>query len=214
MLKSNQWSPLQFITNGDTIEQILWGAQVAVEGGCRWVQLRWKDAADRDLEAAAMLMKIMCAEYNAVLIVDDNVELAKRMGLDGVHLGLTDMPIHQARAILGDDFIIGGTANTPEQAVRQVSEGADYLGIGPYKFTKTKKNISALLGTEGYHKALAALEAIHRVPVVAIGGIELDDIDDVKATGVDGVAISGAILRSKNPIVTTAKILKKLSTNP
>lgn len=208
MLKPEQWSPLQFITNGDSIEQILWGAQVAVEGGCRWVQLRWKGASERELEAAAMLLKILCAEHGAVLVVDDNVELAQRMNLDGVHLGLADMPIHEARAILGPGFIIGGTANTPEQVVHQVAEGADYLGIGPYKFTATKKNISTILGAEGYRAALDALNASRRVPVVAIGGIEPADVADVMATGVDGIAISGAILRAKNPVATTAEIIK------
>ena len=210
MLDKERWSPLQFITNGDSIEQILWGAQVALEGGCRWVQLRWKGATDREMEAVAMLMKILCAENNAVLVVDDNVELAKSMGLDGVHLGLTDMPIHEARAILGDGFIIGGTANTPEQAEHQVTEGADYLGIGPYKFTATKKNISTILGAEGYKAALQALDTTHRVPVVAIGGIEVDDIADVMATGVDGVAISGAILRAKDPVKMTANIIERI----
>lgn len=202
---------LQFITHGDSIERILWGAQVALEGGCRWIQLRWKDAPERDLEAAIMVLKPLCAEYSAKLIIDDNVALAQRYSLDGVHLGLNDMPIHEARAILGSGFIIGGTANTPEQALHQVADGADYLGIGPYRFTDTKKNISAILGIEGYKAAIAALDAGKRVPVVAIGGIEPADVPAIMATGVDGIAVSGAILRAKDPVQTTAELIKAIN---
>lgn len=213
VLRGRSWSVLLFITNGDSIEKILQGAQLALQGGCRWIQLRWKDAPERDLEAAALVLKPLCKEYGAVLIVDDNVALAKSCGLDGVHLGLTDMPIHEARKILGENFIIGGTANTSEQALHQVEEGADYLGIGPYKYTDTKKNISALLGVEGYKVALAALDSSKRVPVVAIGGIEVDDVPDVMAAGVDGVAVSGCILRAENPVEMTAKFIRLLASD-
>lgn len=183
---------------------------MALEGGCRWIQLRWKDAPERDIEAAIMVLRPLCAEYSAKLIIDDHVALAQRYTLDGVHLGLSDMPIHEARAILGSGFIIGGTTNTPEQAVHQVAEGADYLGVGPYRFTDTKKNLSTILGADGYRPVLAALDATKRVPVVAIGGIELSDVPAVMAAGVDGIAVSGSILRSKDPIQTTADFLRLL----
>lgn len=210
-IRGRRWSPMQFITNGSTIEEVIQGAHLALHGGCRWIQLRWKDASELELEAAAIVLKPLCARYEAVLVVDDNVGLARRCGLDGVHLGLTDMPIHGARAVLGDDFIIGGTANTPEQALHQVEEGADYLGIGPYRHTTTKKNISALLGAGGYRAALSALDAGKRVPVVAIGGIEVADVADVMATGVDGIAVSGCILRAKDPIDETQKLLAAIN---
>lgn len=210
-IRGRRWSPMQFITDGTAIEQIIQGAHLALLGGCRWIQLRWKDAPERQLEAAAILLKPLCADFGAVLVVDDNVGLARRCLLDGVHLGLTDMPIREARAILGDGFIIGGTANTPEQALHQVAEGADYLGIGPYKYTDTKKNISALLGAGGYRAALAALDAVRRVPVVAIGGIEVADVAEVMATGVDGVAVCGCILRAEDPVKETEALLAAIA---
>lgn len=208
MIRNRHWSPLQFITNGNSIEQILWGAQMALESGCKWIQLRMKDFRSLEVEAAAIVLKPLCRQYNAVLIIDDDVAMAKKMGLDGVHLGLNDMPISQAREILGDGFIIGGTANTAEQAQHQIDAGADYLGIGPFRFTETKKNLSPILGLEGYKSVMAQLG--NKTPVVAIGGIEIADIKDIMATGVDGIAISGTILKAKNPIETTEKILETL----
>lgn len=207
-IRNREWSPLQFITNGNTIEEILWGAQVALEGGCKWIQLRMKDFPELQVEAAAIVLKPLCRNFNAVLLIDDNVEMAKRTGIDGVHLGLNDMPIQEARRILGDGFIIGGTANTLEQAEHQIASGADYLGIGPFRYTSTKKNLSPILGLEGYRNIMAELGA--RVPVVAIGGIELPDIEQIMTTGVNGIAISGTILKAKNPIKTTQAILETL----
>lgn len=207
IIRNRQWSSLHFITHGEQIEHILVGAQMALEGGCRWIQLRMKDAPVRTLEAAIMVLKPFCRNYGAVLLIDDHVELAKEYGLDGVHLGLKDMPIDEARKILGEDFIIGGTANTLEQAKHQISLGADYLGIGPYRYTTTKQKLSPILGLEGYRSVMGGLE---HFPVVAIGGIEEADIPGIMTTGVSGVAISGTILRSKNPVQTTNNIMEIL----
>lgn len=204
-IRKRSWSPLQFITHGDSLERVIVGAQMALEGGCKWIQLRMKDAPLRVVEAAAIVLKPQCRIHNAVLIVDDYVEVAKKYDLDGVHLGLKDMPIDEARSILGDEFVIGGTANTLEQARFQLSLGADYLGIGPFRYTATKRNLSPVLGIEGYRSVMGALA---NVPVVAIGGIEEADIPEIMTAGVGGVAISGTILRSQNPVETTRNILK------
>jgi len=208
-LSKHQWSPLHFITNGDTLEAQLRGAQMALAGGCRWIQLRMKEFSREQIVSVVLLLKPQCKQYNAVLIIDDHVDIALEYQLDGVHLGLNDMPIDEARVILGNDYIIGGTANTLAQAQHQISCGADYLGIGPYRFTSTKKNLSPILGIEGYASIVGALGDNH-IPIVAIGGIEIQDIMPIMATGVDGIAISGTILRAENPIETTCNILKKL----
>ncbi len=118
------------------------------------------------------------------------------------------MPIDQARQILGEAFIIGGTANTFEDVVQHYRAGADYLGIGPFRFTTTKKNLSPVLGLEGYSSILSQMkEANIEIPVVAIGGITLR-IFLPYFTGVNGIALSGTILGADNPVEETRRIIE------
>ncbi len=188
---------LQFITHtSDRLEDVL-------RGGCRWVQLRMKDATDEEVLAVGAEVHRLCRKYGATFIVDDRVGLVGPLGADGVHLGKNDMAPSEARKILGDK-IIGATANTMEDVERALAEGADYLGIGPFRFTTTKKNLAPVLGLDGYRRIMARKIP---VPVVAIGGILLDDLRDLKTTGVTGVAVSGLILNSTNPEETTRQIL-------
>ena len=188
---------LQFITHtSDRLEDVL-------RGGCRWVQLRMKDATDEEVLAVGAEVHRLCRKYGATFIVDDRVGLVGPLDADGVHLGKNDMAPSEARKILGDK-IIGATANTMEDVERALAEGADYLGIGPFRFTTTKKNLAPVLGLDGYRRIMARKIP---VPVVAIGGILLDDLRDLKMTGVTGVAVSGLILNSTNPEETTRQIL-------
>jgi thiamine-phosphate pyrophosphorylase len=116
----------------------------------------------------------------------------------GVHLGKTDMPPAEARRILGDGFIIGGTANTFEDIRRLTDEGVDYIGLGPFRFTATKKNLSPILGLEGYKDILSRCRAAGiALPVLAIGGITVDDIPALMQTGVSGIAVSSAIRQAE-----------------
>lgn len=133
---------LQFITHRTERYSYFESACMALEGGCKWIQLRMKDAPLDEVEAVALQLKPLCKEHEAILILDDHVELAKKLEVDGVHLGKKDMPIDQARQILGEAFIIGGTANTFEDVLLHYRAGADYLGIGPFRFTTTKQNLS------------------------------------------------------------------------
>ena len=140
---------LQFITHQTDRYTYFESALMALEGGCKWIQLRMKEAPCEEVEAVALQLKPLCKEKEAILLLDDHVELAKKLEVDGVHLGKKDMPIDQARQLLGEAFIIGGTANTFEDVVQHYRAGADYLGIGPFRFTTTKKNLSPVLGLEG-----------------------------------------------------------------
>lgn len=210
MIRSREWSRLQFITHGLSAEEILSGAVDVLQGGCRWVQLRMKNFSFEEKMAVAEKLLPECRKYGAVMLIDDEVEIARRIGLDGVHLGLNDMPINEARKILGDGFIIGGTANTLGQAQHQIYLGADYLGIGPFRYTTTKQNLSPLLGLEGYRELMSRTDII-TVPVVAIGGIVETDVEDIMATKVDGIAVSGAILNSENHVEQTRKLLNLLN---
>lgn len=199
---------LQFITHQTERYSYLESAQMALEGGCKWIQLRMKDASLEEVEAVALQLKPLCKEQEAILVLDDHVELARKLEVDGVHLGKKDMPINEARQVLGEAFIIGGTANTFEDVVQHFRAGADYLGIGPFRFTTTKKNLSPVLGLEGYASILSQMKEAHiELPVVAIGGINYEDIPDILATGVNGIALSGTILRAENPVEEVRKIL-------
>lgn len=199
---------LQFITHQTERYSYLDSARMALAGGCKWIQLRMKEASEEEIEAIALQLKPLCKEQGAILILDDHVELTKKLEVDGVHLGKKDMPIDQARQILGEAFIIGGTANTFEDVVQHHCARADYLGIGPFRFTTTKQNLSPVLGLEGYRSILSRMkEANIELPVVAIGGIAYEDIASILDTGVHGIALSGSILRADDPVAETERIL-------
>ena len=199
---------LQFITHHTEKYSYLDSARMALEGGCKWIQLRMKEAPLEEVEAVALQLKPMCKEHDAILILDDHVELAQKLEVDGVHLGKTDMPVAEARQLLGEAFIIGGTANTFEDVEMHYRAGADYVGIGPFRFTTTKKNLSPVLGIEGYTSIISQMQqAGIQLPVVAIGGITSQDIPDIMRTGVNGIALSGTILQAENPVEETTRIL-------
>lgn len=199
---------VQFITHQTERYSYLDSARMALEGGCRWIQLRMKEASPEEVERVALQLKPLCRACGATLILDDHVELARKLETDGVHLGKNDMPIDQARRLLGETFIIGGTANTFEDVKKHVTAGADYLGIGPFRYTTTKKNLSPVLGLGGYASILKQMrEADIRIPVVAIGGITYDDIPQIMQTGVNGIALSGAILQAENPMEEMRRII-------
>jgi thiamine-phosphate pyrophosphorylase len=168
-----------------------------------------KDASAEEILPIAEKALSMCRKYEATFIIDDHVELAKQIKADGVHLGKLDMPIAEARKILGSDFIIGGTANTFEDVKAHSEAGADYIGCGPFRFTTTKKNLSPVLGLEGYRRIVRQMkEAGVRLPVVAIGGITKEDIPSLMETGITGIALSGSILRAEHPIEEMKEIIK------
>lgn len=191
---------IQFITHSNSRYGYVEGARLALEGGCRWIQLRMKDAEEAEFLSAAKQIAAMCKEYGATFLLDDHVEWVEQTGADGVHLGKNDMPVDEARKVLGANRIIGGTANTFEDVERLWRQGANYIGCGPYRFTTTKKNLSPVLGLEGYRRIIGQMkERGINLPVVAIGGILQPDIKDVMATGVSGIAVSGAVLNAENP---------------
>lgn len=192
---------IQFITHSNERYDHVEGAKLALQGGCRWIQLRMKDAMETDFLRAAKKIRRLCDEYHATFILDDHVEWVGFTGADGVHLGKNDMPVDEARKMLGRNRIIGGTANTFEDVERLSRQGADYIGCGPFRFTTTKKNLSPVLGLEGYRSITAQMKAHDiQLPIVAIGGILHQDIPAIMQTGVTGIAVSGAVLNAENPV--------------
>lgn len=208
---------IQFITHTNERYDYLDGVRMALEGGCRWIQLRMKDASEEEVLKTAKSTRKLCRKYGAVFILDDYVELVERTGADGVHLGKDDMPIDKARRLLGKDKIIGGTANTFEDVKRIYSAGADYIGCGPFRFTTTKKKLSPILGLDGYSRIIEQMNAYGiNIPVIAIGGILLQDVSDITQTGVSGVAVSGAILNANNddnPVTTMKRFINELKSS-
>ena len=202
---------LQFITHFTERYSYLDSVRIALEGGCKWIQLRMKEASTEDIIPIAKEAKAMCHKYGATFIIDDHVELVKQIEADGVHLGKNDMPIAEARKLLGRNYIIGGTANSFEDVQKHYENGADYIGCGPFRFTTTKKNLSPVLGLEGYQRIVSQMkEAGINLPLVAIGGITRDDLPFLMQTGITGIALSGSILRAESPIQEMKTIIQTI----
>lgn len=202
---------LQFITS--PADKISYRDQIEafVMGGGNWVQLRMKEEPVEAIEAEAKKAFAYCMEHGATFILNDHVEMAARIGADGVHLGKNDMSPDQARAILGPTAIIGGTANTFDDIKRLVAQGVDYIGLGPYRFTSTKKNLSPVLGLEGYQDILKACEEEGiDIPIVAIGGLMPDDFKGLFDAGLHGIAISSYITNNEQPGAITLELLEQV----
>lgn len=200
---------IQFISHYTERYSYLDGIRLVLDGGLKWVQLRMKDATDADFLRIGAEVRRLCDSYQATFIIDDRVELVREIGADGVHLGKKDMPIAEARKILGDDAIIGGTANTFEDIVLHQRASANYIGLGPFRFTTTKEKLSPILGLEGYRNIMQKVkDAGINIPIVAIGGITVEDVPPLMQTGIAGIALSGAILRAVNPKEETKRIIK------
>ena len=207
-MKSNNYR-MQFITHHNEKYSYVDSARIALEGGCRWIQLRMKNANERLLEETAITIQKMCRNYGATFIIDDNVTLTKKINADGVHLGKNDMPIADARKILGEKFIIGGTINSFDDILQHL-QGAtpDYFGCGPFRFTSTKKNLAPILGYEGYKNILTKMRENNiNIPLIAIGGICKDDISKLLDCGINGIALSSSILNAENPIIEMNEIM-------
>lgn len=185
--------------------------KIALEAGCRWIQLRVKNRPEEEVLAMAREAVRLCDSYDAKLIINDFPLVAQAVEAYGLHLGLTDMPMPEARALVGEKMVIGGTANTWEDIVRRVGEGADYVGLGPFRFTNTKQNLSPILGIEGYRVLMRQMqEAGYATPIIAIGGIIPGDIGSLRAAGIHGVAMSGTLVGSADPQNTFYQIQQAL----
>ena len=203
-----QYKMIQFISHFNDKYSYLDSIRLALDGGCKWVQLRMKDASEEEFLRNAHQARKLCDQYQATFIIDDHVELVRECGADGVHLGKNDMPIAEARRLLGDDFIIGGTANTFDDVLSHYRSSANYIGCGPFRFTTTKKGLSPILGLKGYQDIVAKMKSQSiDIPIVAIGGITIDDIPSIMQTSVNGIALSGTVLNAPDPVQEMKRIM-------
>ena len=193
---------LQYISQGFTKAEQELNIKKALDGGIKWIQVRWKNAPENEFIRLCKNSKLLCSEYQSVCIINDYVQIAKDIDADGVHLGLKDTSIEIARQILGKNKIIGGTANSISDVLQRMNESCDYIGLGPLRFTSTKEQLSPILGFEGYQKIIQTLkEKSLEIPkIFAIGGVVLEDIQFLQQIGIYGVAVSGQI--TNQPSIT------------
>lgn len=199
---------LYYISQGKTAENHLQNIEKVCENGVRLVQLRLKNVSLNEYKKTAQKAKEICDTYKATLLINDNVEVAKSINAEGIHLGKDDMCPLEARSVLTNEIIIGGTANTLEDCLQLIDKKVDYIGLGPFRFTETKKKLSPILGLEGYQKIITALQkqGCH-IPIYAIGGIKTEDIDALFNTGVYGIAVSGLLTNTNE--ITSKQVVGK-----
>ena len=198
---------IQYISQGITQQEQLSNIEQVLKAGCTWVQLRFKNADEALFLDTAQKAKQLCDRFQAVFIVNDYVAIAKVVDAHGVHVGLTDTNVREAREILGDDKIIGGTTNTYEDVLQRIEENCDYIGLGPFRFTTTKEKLSPVLGLEGYKAIINRLkEANKHIAIYAIGGIEENDIQAILDLGIQGVALSGLLTNNVNAETLISKM--------
>lgn len=182
-------------------DKLIQAVKEAIDGGATFVQLREKNASTQELVELALKLKPICSKSAIPLVINDDAEAAKIAGVDGVHVGQSDTACKEARELLGENSIIGVSAQTVEQALEAEKAGADYLGVGAVFSTGTKKDADDV--------TLQTLKSICdavSIPVVAIGGINVNRIPELAGTGIDGVAVVSALFASPN-IEATAKEL-------
>jgi thiamine-phosphate pyrophosphorylase len=185
---------LQFITHDIDPLTHIEQAQIACEAGAKWVQYRCLTKDDEALLNDIHAIAEICDDWGATLIVTNHVHLNRKADIQGFHIEDMDADFIALRRQLGEDITIGGSSNTAEGLIRLANEGVDYAGCGPFSITTTKPNNSPLLGIAGYENVVSLLqEKGIEMPVLAVGGIKLEDVDALMATGIFGIAASSAI---------------------
>lgn len=194
---------MYFITDstGLTEDEFLFRVEAALKGGVTLIQLREKEKTTREYIAIAEKVHSITKKYGIPLIIDDRTDVAFAVDAEGVHLGQSDMPIASARKLLGDDKIIGATTKTVSQALEACANGADYLGVGAIYPTTTK--VKTVLTSV---KTLSEIVAASSVKVNAIGGLNKNNIDILKGTGIDGICAVSAIMKANNPEIAAREL--------
>ncbi|MBL4643265.1 MAG: thiamine phosphate synthase [Flavobacteriaceae bacterium] len=203
-------SKLHYITQGETPEIHLENTEKACASGAEWIQLRLKDLPEATVLETAKKAREITAQFQTRLFINDYYKIAKEVKADGVHLGKSDACPLEVRKHLYSWQLIGGTANTLEDCQVLIDKKVDYIGLGPFRFTETKDNLSPVLGEQGYVTIVEGLKT--EIPIIAVGGITLHDILDIMITGVYGIAVSGEITRDFNSIPKFKEIVTGSST--
>lgn len=192
------------LMSSKTIEE---SVEKAVKGGCTVVQLREKECSSKEFYELALRVKEITTKYNVPLIINDRVDIAMAVDADGVHIGQSDLPANVVRKIIGDDKIIGVSAAKLDEAVKAVSDGADYLGVGAMYATNTKTDARPVTMEE-----LKEIRASVDVPIVVIGGINMNTLTNFKNIGIDGLAVVSAVV-SQTDVEGAAREMYKAFTS-
>jgi thiamine-phosphate pyrophosphorylase len=190
---------LQFITHDIQQHSHIEQAQIACSAGAKWIQYRCLTKNDDELLIDINAIAEICDDWGATLIVTDHVHLNGKADIQGFHIEDFDADFVKLREQLGEAVTIGGSATTLQGLIRLAKEGADYAGFGPFYTTTTKPNNAPLLGVEGYQNAMAELKKLDiNLPVLAVGGVTINDIDPLMNTGIFGIAVSAAINQAED----------------
>ncbi|MDY0905092.1 thiamine phosphate synthase [Pedobacter sp. CFBP9032] len=185
---------LQYITHDLPHLSHVAQVQMACEAGAKWIQYRCLSKTDEELLTEINLIAEICDDWGTTLVVTDHIHLNGKADIQGFHIENMEADFTILRKLVGDDITLGGSANTLENIIRLVNEGADYTGFGPFAHTATKPNDLPLLGVEGYSVMLKKLKALSvEIPILAVGGVKFADVESLMQTGIHGIAVSGAI---------------------
>jgi thiamine-phosphate pyrophosphorylase len=176
----------------------------AVRGGVTCVQLREKQSDTRDFLAQALALKALLAPHGVPLVINDRIDIALACGAEGVHLGQSDMPVQDARRLLPPEVFIGWSVETAQDVAQSAHLPVDYLGVSPVFTTPTKTDTKAPWGLEGLRQVRAAT----RLPLVAIGGIHTDNVQDVMRSGADGIAVVSALCAAADPALAARDLMR------
>ena len=188
-----------------TDEEFLNIIEEAIKGGVTVVQIREKDADTLEFYNISNKVKEICSKYNVPLIINDRIDIALAIDADGVHIGQSDMPIKIARKLIGNDKILGISAHNLEEATDAEENGADYLGVGAIFSTSTKKDANDVS-----IDTLKEITSNVDIPTVAIGGINLDNVEKLKDTNISGISVVSAIMNAENPKIASENLLRKI----
>jgi thiamine-phosphate pyrophosphorylase len=192
---------IQFITHALNSSSLLKQVEEVAKSDINIIQFRMKEENYETKLLLGEKLAAICSQHNKKLIINDDVYIAKSLNADGVHLGLVDMNPIKAREILGENAIIGATCNSIDDIINRHHQGVDYIGLGPFRFTDTKKNLAPTLGYEGYKRIIEEMKKLNiNIPIIAIGGIKAEDIPRLMQTGIHGIALSSLITKADNKI--------------
>ena len=205
-------SRLHYITQETADFSHLDCALWALKGGVKWVQLRVKNKSEDEVFEIAEELKILCQQFDAKLIINDFLSIAKDLRLDGIHLGMTDTSTKTAREVLGKAAIVGGTANTWEDILHHYKNKVDYVGLGPYRFTSTKEKLSPVLSLETYNSFIKELKSKKiDLPIIAIGGIKETDFETILGNEIHGVALASLLNLDPNPTEKAKQVINNIN---
>lgn len=198
---------LQIITQDNLLRSHAEQAKLACKGGANWIQFRTKVTDFNERLKLAREVRSVCSEFGATLIINDWIEIAEEVEAEGIHLGMGDSSLHEARERFGHGMIIGASVNSLAD-LEMAAAHADYAGVGPLRFSTTKQQLRPILGMAGMRAIAERARQLPRpLPCLAIGGVDISDIEPLLSLGLHGIAVSAAVVSSADPAEAVRRML-------